>query len=111
MRRVRLCGRPRGDGHLRIRSIVVLDVEGGPWGVRLDLDLAAAAGPDLDTRKVGEVAGPAGDGARGGEPAHAAELMAEHGVSHLVVVPRTTDPVGVLSTLDVAGVLAWGGAG
>ena len=39
----------------------------------------------------------------------AAELMLRHGVSHLVVIdPETRRPVGVLSTLDVAGVLAWG---
>ena len=97
----------------RIHSIVVLDIEGGPWGVVSDLDLAAAAGQDLDTRKVGEVAGTELVTVRAEESlAHAAELMAEHGVSHLVVVhPDDGHPVGVLSTLDVAGVLAWGGTG
>jgi CBS domain-containing protein len=36
--------------------------------------------------------------------------MADHNVSHLVVVqPHSGQPVGVLSTLDIAGVLAWGG--
>ena len=41
----------------------------------------------------------------------AAGLMLEHRVTHLVVVePGTQRPVGVLSTLDVAGVLAWGEA-
>jgi CBS domain-containing protein len=39
----------------------------------------------------------------------AAQLMPRHRVSHLVVIhPETLRPVGVLSTLDVAGVLAWG---
>jgi hypothetical protein len=34
--------------------------------------------------------------------------MAEHGVSHLLVAePRTQDPVGVVSTLNLARVLAW----
>jgi CBS domain-containing protein len=38
---------------------------------------------------------------------HAAELMTEHEVSHLIVVDPITDrPVGVLSTLDVARILA-----
>jgi CBS domain-containing protein len=38
---------------------------------------------------------------------HAAELMTEHEVSHLIVVDPLTDrPVGVLSTLDVAAILA-----
>jgi len=39
----------------------------------------------------------------------AGELMAENGVTHLVVVePRTERPIGILSTADIAGVLAWG---
>jgi CBS domain-containing protein len=38
---------------------------------------------------------------------HAAELMTEHEVSHLIVVDPLTDrPVGVLSTLDIAEILA-----
>jgi CBS domain-containing protein len=41
----------------------------------------------------------------------AAQLMNEHEITHLVVVdPSTKDPVGVLSTLDIAGVVAWGQA-
>jgi CBS domain-containing protein len=41
------------------------------------------------------------------ELAHAAQLMVEHDVSHLIVAdPYTARPVGVLSTLDVARVLA-----
>ncbi len=39
----------------------------------------------------------------------AAELMLEHRVDHLVVMDRRRQrPAGVLSTLDIAGVLAWG---
>jgi CBS domain-containing protein len=38
---------------------------------------------------------------------HAAELMTEHEVSHLIVVDPLTDrPIGVLSTLDIARILA-----
>jgi CBS domain-containing protein len=41
----------------------------------------------------------------------AGELMLKHGVSHLIVVdPTTQRPTGVLSTLDIAGILAWGEA-
>ena len=41
----------------------------------------------------------------------AAQMMLEHRATHLVVVdPETDRPLGVLSTLDVAGVLAWGRA-
>lgn len=40
---------------------------------------------------------------------HAADLMLGRGLSHLLVIsPETQHPVGVLSTLDVAGTLAWG---
>jgi CBS domain-containing protein len=36
----------------------------------------------------------------------AAQLLAEHGASHLVVLDRgTSRPVGVLSTLDLAGAI------
>jgi CBS domain-containing protein len=97
----------------RIHSIVVLDLEGAPWGVISDLDLVAAAGLDLDKQKVGDVAGTEFLTVRAEESlARAAALMAEHGVSHLVVVqPDNGHAVGILSTLDVAGVLAWGGTG
>ena len=41
---------------------------------------------------------------------HAAQLMAEHEITHLVVVqPHSGHPVGVLSALDIAGALAWEG--
>ena len=39
----------------------------------------------------------------------ATRLMAKHRTSHLVVIqPHTGNPVGVLSALDLAGVLAFG---
>jgi len=39
----------------------------------------------------------------------AAKLMLSNGVSHVVAAnPETQQPVGVVSTLDIAGVLAWG---
>jgi hypothetical protein len=35
--------------------------------------------------------------------------MLTRGISHIVAVnPETNRPVGILSTLDIAGVLAWG---
>ena len=95
----------------RIHSIVVFDLEGGGWTVASDLDVVAAAGDDLDRRTVGEVAVTKLVTVRAEESlARAAELMTEHRVAHLVVVhPDDGHPIGVLSTLDVAGVLAWGG--
>ena len=38
----------------------------------------------------------------------AAALMAQHGVAHLVVVDEEGAPIGVLSSLDVAALAAWG---
>jgi CBS domain-containing protein len=39
----------------------------------------------------------------------AIELMERHGVTHLLVGdPESRHPIGVLSSLDVAGIVAWG---
>lgn len=96
----------------RIHSVVVNEMEGGsPLGVIGAVDLAAAAarGSFLSTAAELARAEPvtvAADESLG----RAARLMAEHEVSHLVVIqPQTGHPVGMLSALDVAGVLAWGG--
>jgi CBS domain-containing protein len=76
-------------------------------GVVSDMDMlaAVAAGVDCSAREVGatEALTVSAD-----EPLRtAAQLMSEHGVSHLVVVDSAAGyPVGVLSTLDVAGVYA-----
>ena len=41
----------------------------------------------------------------------AGELMLSHGTTHVVVIdPEIQRPIGILSTLDIAGVLAWGEA-
>jgi hypothetical protein len=37
--------------------------------------------------------------------------MIVHGETHVVVIaPGTQRPIGILSTLDIAGILAWGEA-
>ncbi len=86
--------------------------EGFVWGMISDLDLVRAG-----------IAGGSAPSARelAAEPVfvvdpamplrEAAQEMLAHEVSHLVVAdPVAKRPVGVLSTLDVAGVLAWGEA-
>jgi CBS domain-containing protein len=96
----------------RIHSLVVAELEGGrPWGIVSDLDVAAAAGGDVDKRTARDVARAELVTVPADEPlSRAAQLMTEHEVAHLVVVqPHSGHPVGVLSTLDLAGVLAWGG--
>jgi CBS domain-containing protein len=82
------------------------------WGLISDLDVLRAGihlGPDASARAL------ALEPVISVEPAmplrEAGELMLKHRVSHLIVVdPDTQRPTGVLSTLDVAGVLAWGEA-
>jgi CBS domain-containing protein len=84
---------------------------GQPWGIVSDLDLAQAA-LDSGERDAGSVCttevvtvGP------GDSLERAAQLMVEHENSHLVVVDPTLNmPVGVISTLDIAGNIAWGRA-
>ena len=82
---------------------------GGFWGIVADTDLlrAAAAG-DIDEQPAQTVAAtPVVTVASSDELAHAAQLMIEREASHLVVVERRSSrPVGVLSTLDVARALA-----
>jgi CBS domain-containing protein len=82
------------------------------WGIVSDLDLIRAG-----LRRGDEVTA----GAVARQPRltlesttalrEAAQRMLEDDTSHVIVVePRTRRPLGVLSTLDVAGVLAWGEA-
>jgi CBS domain-containing protein len=78
------------------------------WGLVSDLDLVAAARGDIDLRTARESSVTPLVYVRGDEPlSRAAQLMAEYGVSHLAVInPATKQPVGVLSTLDMARVIA-----
>jgi CBS domain-containing protein len=98
-----------------VHAIVVLADAGGgagrPWAVVTDWDLLRVAAR-LDECTAGEVATGELLEARPAERlADAAERMAAHGVSHLLVVDDRSDrPVGVLSTLDIAGILGWGRA-
>jgi CBS domain-containing protein len=80
------------------------------WGLISDMDLVRAA-------EVGIEGGAAEDIART-EPltvepstslSTAVRLMDVHGTAHLIVA-RNGSPVGVLSSLDIAGALAWGRA-
>ena len=94
----------------RIHCVVVAEVaEGAPMAVIADVDVAAAAGSR--DAVAGTLARTEPVTVRPDDPLeHAARLMAEHEVTHLVVVqPHSHHPVGVLSALDVAGALAWEG--
>jgi CBS domain-containing protein len=82
---------------------------GGPaWGVVSDLDLVgAAAGSSRGGTARAIAATPVVRVTPEDTLEHAAQLMAEYQTSHLVVVDsQAGQPVGVVSTLDVAEALA-----
>ena len=102
----------------RIHAVIVFseesDDEDGAalWGVVSDLDLVkAASAGELDDRSAGGTAvTPVVTVERDDTLDRAAQLMSEHEVTHLVVVdPKQTRPIGVLSTLDVARAVAESG--
>ena len=84
--------------------------EGGPpWGIVSDLDLIAAATVRvLDEQTAGaSAATPVVTVSPTETLARAAQLMTENSTSHLVVVDHEQQlPLGVLSTLDIAAILA-----
>ncbi len=92
----------------RVHAVAVVDREGGkPVAVVSDLDVVAAAASGAEPSALQAAATePLAVSAR--ESLHrAAQLMAEHGVAHLVVLDAASGyPVGVLSTLDVAAAFA-----
>jgi CBS domain-containing protein len=94
----------------RIHSVVVTEMpEGAPLGVISDIDVAAGAlTPDAlaGTLARTEILTVKPEDSL----ERAAQLMAEHDVTHLVVVqPHSGNPVGIVSALDVASSLAWAG--
>jgi CBS domain-containing protein len=98
-------------GH-RIHSVVVWSEpaesgeEGTLWGVVSDLDLAGAiAGAEPGATADELASAPVVTVDRDESLRRSAGLMVAHGVTHLVVVKRGR-PVGVISTLDLARVVA-----
>jgi CBS domain-containing protein len=92
----------------RIHCVVVFgDAPGRPWGIVSDLDVVGGTTGELDARQASEVAGtPVVTIAEADRVSHAAQLMTEYQTTHLVVVDGGGRPVGMLSSLDVARVLA-----
>jgi CBS domain-containing protein len=78
------------------------------WGLVSDLDLVAAANGPLAERTAGETAVTPLLLVRSDDTvARAAQLMLENSVSHLAVVDgKTSRPAGVISTLDIAHLVA-----
>ena len=97
-----------------IHTVVVTDTaDGTPIGILSDAALVAALLDDPDDeRTLAEVADrDLGKISSGATLRAAADLMRERGVAHPLVCDEESGiPTGMLSTLDVAGILAWGEA-
>jgi CBS domain-containing protein len=80
------------------------------WGVVSDLDLARAAHAGIEGLTATDLAATEPVTIDPSTPlAEAAQLMDEHGTAHLIVTENGR-PVGMISTLDIAGAIAWGRA-
>ena len=93
-----------------VHAVVVRGVAGGgAWGVVTDRDLLRVAS-GAESQDAGSCASEVLVTVAPDEPLEAAcELMRAHGVSHVMVVdPEHNQPLGVVSTLDIAGIVAWG---
>jgi CBS domain-containing protein len=95
----------------RVHCVVVSRLPAGEratWGVVSDLDLANAVGSATEDTTAGEIA--ATEAVTLPQTAtldEAAHLMAQHETAHVVIVDESSgDPLGVVSTLDVALALA-----
>lgn len=97
-------------GEYRVHAVAITSGRPGrrPPGILSALDVVAAAAIDSE-KTAGEVAATEVLTISSGDRLdHAAQLMAEHELSHLIVIDEITGrPAGVLSTLDV--VAAYGG--
>ena len=99
-----------------IHAVVVSGIEPVPggerltWGLLTALDLVASTLPGCEGAEAADLASTEIVTVEEGESLErAAQLMVEHQLTHLMVVTRG-EPIGILSTLDVAGCLAWGEA-
>jgi CBS domain-containing protein len=93
-----------------VHAVVITGLaDRAPWGIVSDTDLLRVAG-EAPERTAGSCAAENPVMVKPSERlADAVELMRERGVTHLVVGdPGSDHPIGILSTLDVADIVAWG---
>ena len=95
-----------------VHAVVVRGIAGGgAWGVVTDRDLLRVATGAEDQNAGSSASEVLVTIAPEERLEVACELMRAHGVSHVMVVdPQHNQPLGVVSTLDVAGIVAWGRA-
>jgi CBS domain-containing protein len=100
----------------QIHAIVVLgpperDRARRPWTVLTDRDVLREAIRAEDLTAGEAAAGEVVEVHPDDPLADVAARMAEHGVTHVVVVESEKDlPVGIISTLDIARIVGWGRA-
>ena len=94
-----------------VRGAAEAEAEESPvWGIISDFDLLrAGTRPDAPDTAAALARQPVIKVETTAALRDAAELMMTKGTGHIVAVnPQTGHPIGILSTLDIAGVLAWG---
>ena len=95
-----------------VHCVIVADLEehgDPPLGLITALDLACAFEAEGPACTAGNIAARPVTIDPDESLAWAAQLMRERGVHHLLVVERETHkPTGILSSMDLAAVLAWG---
>lgn len=95
----------------RVHCVAVAGIEGVGhhliWGLIDDLDLVVALHRGDLTQPAARIAVTSPMAVDEADSlAHAARLMVEHNISHVVVVGAAGLPTGIVSTLDIANVLA-----
>ena len=104
--------RTMASEHVHAVIVAGAGTGGRDWGIASDMDLIRAAREEIDERTASWAAASEFLSVAPDETVdRALQMMTEHDVAHLVVVePGSDRPVGVISTLDIAGLLAWGRA-
>jgi CBS domain-containing protein len=91
-----------------VHSLVVTAGGDAPLGVVSERQLLEAAGAGDEERTADQLAADPHTVFTDEPLPKAAETMLEAGVTHLLVVDSAGRPIGVLSALDIAGILGWG---
>jgi CBS domain-containing protein len=104
---LRVVARLMADQHVHAIAVADPNYARRPWGFVTTLGVAKAAAEESDAI-AGEVAETDILTVSADRPlASAAQLMADNGVTHLIVIdPSTGHPSGILSSLDVAAAYA-----
>ncbi len=99
--------------HCVVVAGIATDDSGGDhlvWGLLSDMDMVRAAEAGIEGHTAADAARTEVVSVDLSTPlAEAAALMDEHGTAHLIVTAGG-QPAGVVSSLDIAGALAWGRA-